>query len=245
MRDREAAHAHAAAHVARGDQHAAVRGSGGLQDGHARPLVLPEQRAVGRGDADRTFPIQQQDLRDAVDRRELWRAVAPTAGRALPARMAGSDVVRGEHAGGRNDDNVANNQRRARKSPARDFRVSVRRRVARPDDGAVTRVERVQNSGRTKRIDATIAHDRRPSRTGAAIRLKESGRVAACPHRLAGGQVVAGDDLVVTALLLRVDEVAADREGRPARSDRPTPQLDGRRCRPVGVDPHAANDAVL
>ena len=37
--------------------------------------------------------------------------------------------------------------------------------------------------------------------------------------------LVAGDHLVVTALLLGVEEVAADREGRPARSDRPAPQL--------------------
>ena len=35
-----------------------------------------------------------------------------------------------------------------------------------------------------------------------------------------------------------------DREGRPARSDRPAPQLDRRRRGPVGLDPHAANDAV-
>src|SRR2546422_3473358 len=37
---------------------------------------------------------------------------------------------------------------------------------------------------------------------------------------------VAGDDLVVAALLLGVEEIAADRERRPARPDRPAPQLD-------------------
>ncbi len=68
--------------------------------------------------------------------------------------------------------------------------------------------------------------------------------VAVQPHRLAGGQVVAGDDLVLAALLLGVDEVAADRERRPARPDRPAPQLDRRRGRPVGRDPHAAHGAV-
>ena len=108
----------------------------------------------------------------------------------------------------------------------------------------VAGVERVQDSGRAERVDATVAERRRPARTGAAIRLPEPGRVAVSPHRLAGGHVVAGDDLVVTALLLGVEEVAADREGRPARSDRPAPQLDRRRRRPVGLDPHAANDAV-
>ena len=187
---------------------------------------------------------QQQDLRDSVDRHQLWRAVAAAAGRAEPARIAGGDVVGGEPAGGGDDDDVVDHQRRAREAPARNLRAGVGRRVARPHDGAVAGVERVQDSGRAERVDATVAEGRRPARTGAAIRLPEPGRVAVPPHRLAGGQVVAGDDLVVTALLLRVEEVAADREGRPARSDRPAPQLDRRRLRPIGLDPHAANDAV-
>ncbi len=125
-----------------------------------------------------------------------------------------------------------------------DLRAGVGRRVARPHDGAAAGVERVQDSGRAECVDAAVAEGRRPARTGAAIRLPEPGRVAVFPHRLAGGQLVAGDDLVVTALLLGVEEVAADRERRPARSDRPAPQLDRRRLRPVGLDPHAANDAV-
>ena len=64
------------------------------------------------------------------------------------------------------------------------------------------------------------------------------------PHRLARAHLVTGDDLVVATLLLGVEEIAAHREGRPARSDRPAPDLDRRRLRPVGLDPHAANDAV-
>ena len=56
--------------------------------------------------------------------------------------------------------------------------------------------------------------------------------------------LVTGDDLVFAALLLRVEQIAADRERRPARSDRPAPELDRRRCGPVSLDPHAANDAV-
>ena len=64
------------------------------------------------------------------------------------------------------------------------------------------------------------------------------------PHRLARCQVVAGDDFVVTALLLRVEEVAENREGRPTRSDGPAPQLDRRRLGPVDLDPYVADDAV-
>ena len=124
------------------------------------------------------------------------------------------------------------------------LRAGVGRRVARPHDGAVAGVERVQDAGRAQRVDAAVAEGRRPARTGAAIRFPEPGRVAVPPHRLAGGQAVAGDDLVVAALLLGVEEIAADREGRPARPDRPAPHLDRRRLRPVGLDPHAANDAV-
>src|SRR5207245_11668043 len=117
-------------------------------------------------------------------------------------------------------------------------------RVTRPGDGAISRVENVEDSGRAECADATIAEGRCPSRTGAAIRLPEPGCVAVSPNRLAGGQVVAGHDLIVTALLLGVEEVAADREGRPARSDRLAPELDRRRPGPVRLDPHAANDAV-
>ena len=64
------------------------------------------------------------------------------------------------------------------------------------------------------------------------------------PHRLAGGRLVASNDLVLTALLLGVEEIAADREGRPAWSDRPTPQLDRRRGGPVGLDMRAGDDSV-
>src|SRR5271157_3190344 len=153
----------------------------------------------------------------------MWRAVAGAAGRAEPARITGGEVVGDQPAGGGDDDDVVNHQWRACEAPVRDLRAGVGRRVARPNDRAVTGVECVQDSGRTKCVYATVAEGRRRARTGAAIRLPESGHVAVCPHRLAGGRVVAGDDLVVTALLLGVEEVAADREGRPARSDRPAP----------------------
>ena len=190
------------------------------------PLVLPEHRAVGRRDADRAGSVHQHDLRDAVDRRQLRRAVAAAVLRAEPARLPGGDVVGGEPAGSGGDDDVADHERRARDAPVRNLPAGVGHRVARPDDRAVTGVERVQDSGATERVDAAVAEGRRRARTGAGIRFPEPGRVAVSPHGLAGLQVVGRHDLVVTALLLREEAIAANREGRPARSDRPAPQLD-------------------
>ena len=92
------------------------------------------------------------------------------------------------------------------------FRAGVGRHVARPHDGAVAGIERVQNSGRTKGIDAAVVERRRCARTGAAVRFVEADRIAVPPHGLAAGHPVAGDDLVVTALLLRVEEIAAHRK---------------------------------
>src|SRR5918996_4591320 len=136
----------------------------------------------------------------------MRRAVAGTAGRAEPSRITGGDVVGGERTGGRDDDDVADDQRRARKAPARKLRARVGCRVARPRDGAVTGVERIQDSGRTKCVYATTAERRRPARTGATIRLPEPYWVAVPPHRLAGGQVVGGNQLVLASLLLRVED---------------------------------------
>jgi hypothetical protein len=47
----------------------------------------------------------------------------------------------------------------------------------------------------------------------AAIRLPESRRIPVCPDWLAGGQLVAGDDLVGTMLLFGVKAIAVDRKG--------------------------------
>ncbi len=241
VRDREAARA---ALSTGGDQDAAVRGHGRLHDGEAPPRVLPEPLAIGGRDAGRARCAQLQDLRDSVDRRQLRRAVAHAAVRPGPAQLAGGEVVGDELAADGDDDGVVHHQGRAREAPVRDLRLGVGRRVARPHDGAVPGVERVHDSGRTEGVDTTVAERRRRARTGARVRLEESGSIAVCPHRLAGGGVVAGDHLVVTALLLGVEEVATDREGRPARSDRPAPQLDRRRCRPVGLDPHSGDGSV-
>ena len=152
--DRDAAHAGASGHPAAADQHVAVRGQGRLHDA-ARPRVLPEQRAVGRRDAGRAGAAEHQDLRDAVDRRQVRRAVA-AAGRAEPARLAGGEVV-GDERAGVDDDQVVDHQGRAREAPARDLGAGVGRRVARPHDAAVTGVEHVQDSGRAERVETPVA----------------------------------------------------------------------------------------
>src|SRR6185295_9897903 len=101
-----------------------------------------------------------------------------------------------------------------------------------------------QDSSGAERVNAAAAERRCRARTGAAIRLPEPRRIAVYPDRLAGRDVVAGDDLVVTTLLLRVEKITTDGEGRPARSDRPAPECDRRRLRPVRFDAHPADDAV-
>src|SRR5439155_12569875 len=68
--------------------------------------------------------------------------------------------------------------------------------------------------------------------------------VAMFPDWFARAQFVTGDNLVVPALLLGVEKLAADREGRPSRTDRPAPHLHRRRHGPISPDPHAVNDAV-
>src|SRR5262249_57638520 len=107
---------------------------------------------------------------------------------------------------------VGEEEGRARKSPLRDLRLGVRRRVARPDNGAVTSVERVQDAGRPKRVDATVAESRRRARTSAGVRLVEPNRVFVSPYRRAGGQVIARHHLVGAALLLGIDQAPVDRE---------------------------------
>ena len=64
------------------------------------------------------------------------------------------------------------------------------------------------------------------------------------PHRLAGGHAVARDDLVFAALLLGVDQIAANRERRPARPHRTPPELDRGTRLPIRLDAHAADDTV-
>src|SRR5207247_10047436 len=137
---RETAHADfgAAGPGAAADEDASVRGHGRLHYAVARPPVLPEDCAVGRSDADRAGSVEQQNLRDSVDRHQMWGAVAPAAGRAEPAPITRGDVVGDQRARGGDDDDVVDHQWGARETPARDLLAGVGRRVARPHDRTVT-----------------------------------------------------------------------------------------------------------
>ena len=110
MRDRDAARAVSSGHAGRADQDVAVRGQGGLYDGGARPRMLPEHCAVGRRDARCAGSAHHHDLRDSIDRQELWRAIAAAARRAEPAPIAGGAIVGDEYTG-MDDDDVADHQR--------------------------------------------------------------------------------------------------------------------------------------
>ena len=225
-------------------QQVAVRGLGGLHDGVAGPGVLPEHRAVRRVDGEGSRPALQYDLRDAGDGEPLGGAVAGPAVGSGPAQLAGLVVVAGQVAGRGDDDHVAHHQRGAGEAPDRQRGAGVGGRVARPDGRAVARVEGVDDAGGAQGVDAAVGEGRRRPRTRAGVGLPEAGGVAVLPHELAGGRVVAGDDLLLAPLLLGVQKVALDGEGRPARSDRPTPHLDRWRLPPVGLEPHPGYDAV-
>src|SRR4029434_6346815 len=92
--------------------------------------------------------------------------------------------------------------------------------------------------------NATVAEGGSAARSGAANRLVEANRVAVFPHWLSGADVITRYDFIFSALLLRVEARPADRKRRPAWADRPTPQFDWRRCRPVSFNLHTANGTV-
>ena len=77
-----------------------------------------------------------------------------------------------------------------------------------------------------ERVHAPVLERRRSTRAGAAIRFIEPDGIAMPPHGRAGANPVASDDLVVAALLLGIEKVAADRERRPTRPDPSMPQFD-------------------
>src|SRR5262245_60895366 len=105
--------------------------------------------------------------------------------------MAAAGVVGAGGSAGGKDYLSADEDGGAGNSPTRNFGVGFDGRFARPHDRAVAGVERVQKSGRPKRVDATVAEERRRARTGAGVRLVEPNRVLVSPHRRAGGQVIA------------------------------------------------------
>jgi len=112
---------------------------------------------------------------------------------------------------------------RAGAAPLRNLRAGVGDGVARPQDGPVTGIERIQDSGGAQCVYAAMAEGGRAARTWTAVRLVKTSCVSVSPHRLAGGQPVAGNQLVGTALLLGVEEVTANRERRPPWPDRTPP----------------------
>ena len=61
-------------------------------------------------------------------------------------------------------------------------------------------------------VYATFVQSRRPARTSAGIRFPEPSCVLVSPNRLTSGHVVTGDNLIFTALLLGVEEVAINSE---------------------------------
>ena len=226
------------------DQEVAVRRHRRLHDAVARPLVLPEHRAVGRRHADGARTVHA--ARPARRHRSSPGAASCSQSRSSGRTSAACRWPRRRR-------RATRQWRRPphRRPPAASSRCPSRGPSCRcPTPRCATRrrrrpgVERVQDARAAKCVNATVAEGRRRTRPGAGIGFPEPCLVAVSPHGLAGLQVVGGHDLVLPALLLREEAIAANREGRPARSDRPAPHLHGRRLRPVGLDPHTANDAV-
>ena len=225
----------AAHRLAGADQQVAVRRAApAARCCAARPLVCSQStRAVGRRDAGRA--ARRSAARSARRRRSSPDAASCSRRRWSGRTSAASRWQRRRRRAGRR-----RRRSRGRRPPAASSRSpspGPSRRCRTPRCATTRRaplrgVERVQDAGRAERVDAAVAERRRAARTGAGIRFPEPGRVAVSPHRLAGAHRVAGDDLVVAALLLGVEEIAVHREGRPARPDRPAPQLDRRRLAP-------------
>src|SRR6185503_5960232 len=117
-----------------------------LNDTDARPLVVPQLFSVSRRDTDNTGTVNQQYLRDPINRHELWRTVAPGAGWTNPFLIAGSCIVADEVTGCGDDHNVTYHQRRTRKTPKRNLSFCFRRNITRPEDIAGCGVESVQYS---------------------------------------------------------------------------------------------------
>ena len=110
-RDREAAHAHSSAHIALGDQNAAVRGHGRLQAGEALPRVLPKHPAIGWRHTSGAAAVQDYDLLFSADSQYLRGTVADAALRLNPAWSTGRWVVGGKPSGSRDNYKAINRQR--------------------------------------------------------------------------------------------------------------------------------------
>jgi len=68
--------------------------------------------------------------------------------------------------------------------------------------------------------------------------------VFASANGLAGGELVARDDLILAALFLGKNKIILNCKRRPTRSNRFAPNRYGRFLRPVGVDTHSTNNSI-
>ncbi len=194
-----------------------------LHDTVAGPLVIPEHPAVSGGDADRARPIHEHDLLDSVDGCGVRGAVSPSTFGAEPPQVSSRRVVGGQRPGSGSNHDVAKSEWRACDAPVRNRCARVGCCITRPQHATVADVERVENSCRTERVDATAVDCRCRARTRAGVRFPEPRRVAMCPYRFAGPQVVGRYDLVFAALFLREQAIVCDGERRPTRANRPAP----------------------
>src|SRR5688572_2380410 len=140
----------------------------------------------------------------------MRRAVASAVGRTSPPQTSSGRIVGDQRAGGGDNGDVVDHQGRTGEAPVGNVSAGIGRDVTRPHQFPVLRVERIQNAGRTKGIDAIPVECRRRSRTCAAVRLPEADGITMAPYRFAGGYLVSGDDFVFTALLLCIKNVATD-----------------------------------
>src|SRR5205823_2038270 len=106
------------------------------------------------------------------------------------------------------------------------------------------RVEAVEHALGAQRVNLALVEGGRGARAGAGDDLGEADAVAVRPDFVAGVGRVADDDLLLAALLLRVQAVADHRERRPPRPDEVPPNFSRRVLLPVGGEAHARQPTV-
>ena len=237
--------------VTEADQQVAIGRHRRLHDAVAlRIRVCPQHRAGVRRHADRRAAAHEEHLLDAVDRQQVRRTVAVAARRPRPFKGAGT-VIGGEGAHHRDDHPVADHQRRAAEPPGQAGRVGIRRRIVRPAHSTGLGVEGIEDTGSAEGVDRIAADRRRRARSRAGVGIPEARpppppppRVPVHPHQATGGRLIAGDDFILTVLLLGIQPVAIDRARGTGRPDRTSPDEHGRRRLPVGGNLHSADNSV-
>ena len=199
--------------------------------------MLPEHPAVGRGDTDGASSAREHDLQNTVDGGRVGRAVTVAARRAHPASFARCERIGCELAASRDDNEVVDHEWRGCEAPHWRRRIEVGHRVSRPQEPAVSGVECVEEARGAERKDTICGNRRCRTRSGAAHSLLEPHGIGVTPHRPARRNTVGADDFVAATLLLCIENIAVDRERRPAGTDVSAPQLGRRSRRPIGVNP--------